>query len=96
MIKLGEKVKDMVTGIEGIAVAKCEYLNGCIQYSITPKSVDNKIPKDIWVDERQIEYSGQGVTLKPVFNKAAFVKNPGGFQHNTPSGMNTPKSIGEE
>lgn len=34
MIQLGDKVKDMVTGISGIAVAKTEWINGCVRYTI--------------------------------------------------------------
>jgi len=33
-IELGDKVKDLVTGFVGIAVAKTTFLNGCIQISI--------------------------------------------------------------
>jgi len=37
MIELGDKVKDLVSGLEGVATARLEYLNGCVQYSVTPK-----------------------------------------------------------
>lgn len=33
-VELGDKVKDMITGYEGIAVAKTVFINGCIQFSI--------------------------------------------------------------
>lgn len=36
-IKLGDKVEDIITGYTGIAVARTEFLNGCIQYSISKK-----------------------------------------------------------
>ena len=39
-IKLGDKVKDSVTGIIGIVTARTKFLNGCIQYSI-----ERQVPK---------------------------------------------------
>ncbi len=56
MIKLGSKVKDKVSGFTGIATAKVEYLNGCIQYCINPKvGKDNKNKEGFYFDEGQIE-----------------------------------------
>ena len=55
-IKLGSKVRDKVTGFIGIAVARTEFLNGCIQYSVQPKAgKDNKVPEEIGVDIGSIE-----------------------------------------
>ena len=36
-IKLGDKVRDEITGMEGIVVARTKFLNGCIQYSVAQK-----------------------------------------------------------
>lgn len=36
-IELGDKVKCKYTGFVGIAVARSEFINGCIQISIAPK-----------------------------------------------------------
>lgn len=33
-IQLGDKVKDIVTGYEGVVVVKSIFLNGCIQYAV--------------------------------------------------------------
>lgn len=35
-IELGMRVKDKVNGLKGIAVAECVYLNGCVQFAVTP------------------------------------------------------------
>jgi len=55
-IRLGDKVKDKVTGFIGTAVAKTEFLNGCIQFNVQGK-VDkgNKIPEDIGIDIGSLE-----------------------------------------
>jgi hypothetical protein len=39
MITLGDKVKDKVTGFTGIAVARTEWLNGCVRISVQPEGV---------------------------------------------------------
>ncbi len=55
-IKLGSKVRDKVTGFTGIATAKIEYLNGCIQICIKPPVGENNIMPDVeYVDIDQIE-----------------------------------------
>ena len=55
-IELGAKVKDKISGLEGIATARIEYLNGCIQYAISPPvDKDGNIRKDWWIDEQQLE-----------------------------------------
>jgi len=33
-IKLGDKVRDEVTGIEGIATSRTEWLNGCVRFGV--------------------------------------------------------------
>lgn len=35
-IKLGQRVRDVVTGLEGIATARVEFLTGCAQYGVAP------------------------------------------------------------
>ncbi len=54
-IKLGQKVKDVVTGFTGIAVAKCIYLNGCVQFQIVPRFNPESgiLYRNLWVDEAQ-------------------------------------------
>lgn len=54
---LGDEVRDTITGLEGIVVARIEYLNGCKQYEVQPEGVqDNgKIKKHSWIDEPQLK-----------------------------------------
>lgn len=37
----GIKVKDQITGVEGILTARCQRINGCLQYFIQPKYKDD-------------------------------------------------------
>lgn len=74
---LGKKVKDKITKCEGIAIAKCTYLNGCIQYSIQREVTDSgEIPKEIWVDEQDIEITSKEKIIKDVVGN--IIENRGG------------------
>ena len=42
MIKLGQVVQDKISGFEGVATARAEYLNGCIRFQVSPQTVDEK------------------------------------------------------
>ena len=43
MILLGSQVKDKVTGFEGIAVSRIEYLSGCVQYGVRPRYIEKEM-----------------------------------------------------
>lgn len=76
-IKLGSKVKCVVTGFKGVAVSRVEFLNGCIQYCIKPKQgKDGKYPEGEFVDEAQVEVINDGLNIKK--------KKTGGVMPDTP------------
>lgn len=53
MIQLGERYRDTITGFEGVATARFEYLHGCVRWNLT--GVVNGEPKDFSFDEPQLE-----------------------------------------
>jgi hypothetical protein len=56
MINLGDKVRDVVTGLTGIAVGKTQYLQGCIRIAVQPQELKDGKPVDAsWFDEPQLE-----------------------------------------
>ncbi len=56
MIELGDRVKDKITGLEGIAVGITNYLYGCRRVSIQPEQVKDHKPADWFtIDEPQTE-----------------------------------------
>ena len=79
MIGLGDKVKDVVSGYVGTAIAKIIFLNNCIQFHVQAKGVkkDGEPIKAQWVDEEQLivvkkkninivsEPTGGGIRLHP-------------------------------
>jgi len=77
VIKLGNKVRDKVSGIEGIATGRCEYLNGCIQYCVHTKADKDNKSASPWIDEGQLVVIGAGIAAKP--------KPTGGPSDNAPS-----------
>lgn len=55
-IELGQTVKEVVTGIEGVAMARIEYYTGCTHIGICPREPIKKdgaieMPEWIWTDE---------------------------------------------
>ncbi len=52
-IALGSTVKDRITGLTGIVMARSEYLTGCAHVAIlaTKLSKEGKIPEWEWIDE---------------------------------------------
>ena len=61
MIILGQKVRDVVTGFEGIADCRMEWLNGCVRVGVQPVARKDKedghqyVPDSKSFDEMQLE-----------------------------------------
>lgn len=83
-IELGDKVRDLITGYEGIAVAKTEFINGCIQFSVAKqfKKGSAKIPEfgDPSIDSKSLRIiQKKAVDLnKEVEEEKPKIKHTGG------------------
>jgi len=56
MIKLGNRVRDNITGFCGIATARAEWLFGCNRIAIEPQELkDGKPIEAQWFDEQRVE-----------------------------------------
>ena len=53
MVKLGERYKDTLTGFEGIATARTEYLYHCVRVGLEGSDKD-KQPVEFWFDEQRL------------------------------------------
>lgn len=61
MIQLGDEVKDAVSGFQGIAVGRHEYLQGCARITVQPPiGEDRKLPDTATFDEPQLEIVNAG------------------------------------
>ena len=65
-IKLGDKVRDRISGFEGIATGTAAYLNGCNRVLIEPTKLDEdgKIIKPVWFDDVQVVVVNEGAFAK--------------------------------
>lgn len=60
--RLGDKVEDRVTGLVGIAVARIEYLNGCVQWCLQPRVAEDAMKIDShYIDEGQLRKVSDGI-----------------------------------
>jgi len=56
MIVLGQKARDVITGFTGVAIARTEWLNGCVRVTIQPPlDKDKKHVQSETFDEEQLE-----------------------------------------
>lgn len=55
MISIGQRVKDLVSGLIGTSITRCVFLNGCIQHEVQPNLDNGEIQKTVWIDESQLK-----------------------------------------
>ena len=66
-VKLGSKYRDKIHGIEGIAMARTEYLTGCNRVAL--EFVKDGEIKPWWFDEPQLELVEEKKPEVPVTDK---------------------------
>jgi len=61
---LGSEVRCVITGFKGITIARCEYLNGCLQFCVKPRSgkKSNEMVEGHWIDSVQLDWVAEGVS----------------------------------
>lgn len=56
MVRLGSRVRDLITGLTGIAIARTEWLYGCARVVVEPTELRDGKPMDaVWFDEQRVE-----------------------------------------
>lgn len=63
--QLGDRMKDMITGFEGVATGYVRYLTGCHQFLLAPRVKDDGALVDSqWFDESRLKVTrGNAVTI---------------------------------
>lgn len=65
LFALGQRLRHRVSGLEGIAVSRTEFLSGCIRYALQPKVTaanPEKLPEASWFDVEELEFVDHGVS----------------------------------
>lgn len=62
-LKLGDIVRDTITGFKGVVIARTDWLNGCVRMSVQPDRLDKegKIKGAEVFDVEQLELVKAGV-----------------------------------
>lgn len=64
--RLGNRLRDKVSGVEGITTGYVTFLNGCVQWNIHPKvGEDGKVSEANYYDEQQLEFVDDGIAAAP-------------------------------
>jgi len=60
-IELGDKVKDKITGLDGIVTGITCWLNGCVRATVQPRLLHEGKPLEAqWFDVEQLEIMSKG------------------------------------
>ena len=60
MVKLGDKVQDIISGFKGIVTGKAEYLNGCVSFLVEGEVDKDGKTVNHWFDEQRLHVMGAG------------------------------------
>ncbi len=81
-MELGDRIRDKVSGLKGIAVARTDYLWGCAHWCIKPEGLHEGKPiPSQWFDEPQLEVVKSGVFQRDTKEQ----KRQGGPQPSPPT-----------
>ena len=74
--EMGATVRDKLTGFDGTITGRADYLNGCRQYLIKPRKLDDgKMIDGHWIDEQRLELMNA-----TIFEAGDTKRRPGGPQ----------------
>lgn len=73
-VRLGARVKDIVSGFEGIAVARCEHLDGGVNIGVKASisAGDTEMPKAEYIPEVQLQVVDDGIHVAPIERSIGF------------------------
>jgi hypothetical protein len=81
--KLGEILKDRVTGFTGVVMGRTEYFTGCIHYGLqATKLKDGAIVAWEWLDEQRLDATEKRVDFYPEYSQkhVPIIPTSGPFQ----------------
>lgn len=63
-LKLGQMLRDAISGYEGIAVNRTHFMNGNIQYNLQQPAKDGVLPDTISFDQHTLDVVSEGVSAR--------------------------------
>ena len=83
-VKLGNQVKDKITGVEGIALGITDWLYGCRTVTVKPADLKDGAPREcLHIDEQQLEVTSKGLEGDNERRRASDVAHTKGSQAGT-------------
>lgn len=77
-VRVGQKVRDKITGFVGIVIARTEWINQCHRITVQPGiDKDGKVPESYTFDEPQAEILEGGFEPKADRKTGGDQKDPG-------------------
>jgi hypothetical protein len=67
-IELGDKVRDKVTGFEGIVTGRYSYLSGCDRFGVQGVAIKGEVKEAVSFDEVHLEVIKKAVVKRFVAN----------------------------
>ena len=62
--QIGAKLRDKVTGFEGVVIGRAEHISGCDTYGIQCQTLKDSVPQDAkWFDEPRLELVDANVLI---------------------------------
>ena len=82
MIKLGQTVKCKMTGFTGVAGARLEFMNGCVQLLVRPKkkAKETEYPAGVYIDIEFLDVVKGAKIIRQNERKALKVIPSGGIR----------------
>jgi hypothetical protein len=66
---LGDRVKDLLTGLTGIVTSRGDHISGCDTYGVQAEGLKDGLPLELkWFDDPRLELV-QASVLKPFVNE---------------------------
>jgi hypothetical protein len=83
-MKLGDVVRDKISGFSGVATCRLDYLNGCVRWAVSPRILHEAKPVDPqYFDEEQLE-------IVPDEKNVGFLRREIGGDRPDPTGRSNP------
>lgn len=84
-MKLGDVVRDKISGFSGVATCRLDYLNGCVRWAVSPRILHEAKPVDAqYFDDEQLE-------IVPGQESFGCVRRETGGDRPAPTGRQNPR-----